>query len=303
MRPSRDFTMEQHLIQQYLARIGYASSPDQQSLEPDPNAYRSGTRQATAERLLLKVLDQSKEQYAAQQQQVPTANISSRPAVQIRGLESCDEPSFLPDASFTTPSSGTETSYEVLEPRHEHESQSSHRAPLRPIGAETFTGYHSELERRRRACLKIERQIESCQNEIRAHPSTQKKINKQHEKRIAELVRPPHDEKEKLSDAEMRKRPKTAEEAEVEEMREIYLQYDHESIGVANAETVDAFFLIIADTERDVKTAEDANKAAKRRGAKLEGKLYEARCAMDDGIRGWSGGGAGQGVVSGGNWV
>ena len=292
MRPSRDFTMEQHLIQQYLARIGYASSPDQQGLEPDPNSYRSGTRQATAERLLLKVLDQSKEQYAAQQQQISTTNISSRPAVQNRGPESYDKPFPIPDASFTTPSPGTENSYEALEPRHEHESRSSHRAPLRPIGAETFTGYHSELERRRKAGLKIERQIESCQQEIRAHPSTQKKINKEHEIRIAELVKPLHDEKEKHSDAEMRNRPKTAEEAEVEEMRDIYLQYDHESIGVPNAETVDAFFLIIANTERDIKTAEEANKAAKRREVKLEGKLYEARCAMlemDDGIIGGGG--------------
>ena len=297
--------MEQHLIQQYLARIGYASSPDQQSLEPDPNA-RSGLKPATAERVLLKVLDQSKEQYAAQQQQVPAANISSRPAVQICGLESCDEPSFLPDASFTTPLPGREASYEILEPRYEHGSRSSHRVPLRPIGAETLARRHSELERRRKTCLKIERQLEAVQKELRTYPSKQRKINKEHERRIAELVKPLHYEKQKQSDAEIRNRPKTAEETEIEEMRDIYLQYDHESIGAPNAEMVDAFFLIIADTERHVKNAEEANMAAKRRGVKLEEKLDEARYAMEDGIGGkvggWSGGDAWQGVVSGGKW-
>ena len=301
MRPSRDFTMEQHLIQQWLARIGYASSPDHQSLEPHPDA-RSGLQPATAERLLLKVLDQSKEQYAAQQQQVPAANFLSRPAAHSCGPESCTEQSFLSDTSSTTPLLGTEANYTVLEPRHGHEFRPSHCIPLRPKGGDTSTRHHSELERRQETCLKIEREIEICQQEIRAHPSKQNKINEEHERRIAELVKPPHDEKQ---NAEIRNQPKTAEEAEFEEMREIYLQYDHGSIGVPNAETVDAFFAVIADTEGHIKSAEEANKAARMREAKLQGKLYEARCAMDAELvagGGRSGGDAGQGAVSGGSW-
>ena len=158
MRPPRDFTMEQHLIQQNLARIGHVSSPDHQSSEPDPNPYRSGLKPATAERLLLKVLDQSKEQYAAQQQQqVPTTNIPSNPAFQTRKLEPCNEPSFLPlDTSFTTPSSpGTETRHE---PRHEHESPPSSPPPRAPLLRPTRSPSNG-LPSRRKTRLEIKRQL------------------------------------------------------------------------------------------------------------------------------------------------
>lgn len=74
--------------------------------------------------------------------------------------------------------------------------------------------------------------------------------------------------------------PQTAEEVEREEMRDIYLQYDRRLSGVPSAATVDALFVVIADTENHFKKDEEVSKAAKKRGAKLEGKLYEARCAV-----------------------
>ena len=65
-------------------------------------------------------------------------------------------------------------------------------------------------------------------------------------------------------------------------MRDIYRQYDRGLSGVPSAESVDAFFVIIANTENRVKKAEEANKAARKRGVKLGENLYKARCAMSE---------------------
>ena len=63
-------------------------------------------------------------------------------------------------------------------------------------------------------------------------------------------------------------------------MRNIYLQYDRKLVGRPNAGSVDALFVIIANTEHRLKKAEEANKAAKRLEMTLEEELYKARCAM-----------------------
>lgn len=94
---------------------------------------------------------------------------------------------------------------------------------------------------------------------------------------MAQLMKPMHDGKQK---PEKRESTKTAEEAELEEMRDIYQQYDRELAGVPTAESVDALFIVIAKTEDRFRKTEEANKAATRREAKLEERLYKARCAM-----------------------
>ncbi|CAD6579652.1 MAG: hypothetical protein ASARMPREDX12_009324 [Alectoria sarmentosa] len=247
--------MEQYLTEQYLARIGYASGSEQQIPEPDPTP-RPDVRLATIDEVQAKILYQLKEQHSAQQQASPA--ISSRPANQTRMLDLREEAilSIHP------------------EPSHDYKS------PSPKTKTEVLVGLHSELERRQIICLGIERQIEACQKEIRTHPSKQKKIEKEHEKRIAESVKPERDEKQMAVDVEKGKDAKTAEEAEFEEMRDLYLQYDREVIGVPNAELVDAFFVAIADTEHHLQKAEEAKRAAKRREAKLEEKLYKARCSI-----------------------
>lgn len=265
--------MEQYLTEQYLARIGYASGLEQQIPEPDP-IPRPDVRLTTIEEVQAKILYQLEEQHSAQQQTPPT--ISSRPANQTRMPDLREEaiPSIHPGTPSTTFVRGTEASYPPLEPSHDY------KYPLPKTKTKILVGLHSELERRQNICLGIERQIEACHEEIRTHPSKQKKIEKEHEKRIAESVKPERDEKQMAVDAEKRKDAKTAEEAEFEEMRDIYLQYDRKIIGVPNAESVDALFVVIANTEHHLQKAEEAKRAAKRRVAKLEEKLCKARCAM-----------------------
>lgn len=261
------------MTKQYLARIGYASGSEQQILEPDP-IPRPDVRLATIEEVQAKILSQLREQHSAQQQAPPT--ISSRPANQTRMPDLREEaiPSIHPGTPSTTFMRRTKASYPPLEPSH------GHKSPSPKTKTEILVGLHSELERRQNICLGIERQIEVCHKKIRTHSSKQKKIEKEHEKRIAESVKPEHDEKPTAVDAEERKDAKTAEEAEFEEMKDIYLQYDREIIGVSNAESVDAFFVVIANTEHHLQKAEEAKRAAKRQEAKLEEKLYKARCAM-----------------------
>lgn len=284
--------MEQYLIEQYLARIGYVSCPEQQIPDPDPD-LRPDIRLATEEEDQATTLNQFKQGFTDQQR--GSAAISSRSAIQTRGPELREEttsPSTLLDTSFSNPWPQREASYQNFEPRHVHNSPSP---PSPPAGPTTETerpaGHHSALERRQNTCLEIERQINACQKQIRSHPSKQKKINKEHEKRIAKLLKPAHDEKQNPFEATRRNEPETAQEAQIEKMRNIYLQYDRgSSIGVPNAELVDGLFVIVANTERHLKKAEEENKAAKGRVAKLEDQLYEARCAirfeMDDGIGG-----------------
>ena len=152
-----------------------------------------------------------------------------------------------------------------------------------------------EFEHGQKTCLNIECQIDSTQKELRTHPSKQQKINMEHEKRITRRVQPVQDKKRKYSDAQRRKAPKTTDEAEVEEMRQIYMQYDRGSIGVPDAGMVDAFFDIIANTEHRLMKAEELPKAAKRREVVLKGKLHKARRAVLDMDRGI--GGVGKGIV------
>lgn len=278
--------MKQYLIEQYLARIGYASCPEQQIPEPEPDS-RPDIRLATEEEDQAETLNQFKQGFT-DQQRGPAAT-SSRSAIQTRGPELREEimsPSFPLDTSSSNPWPEREASYQFFEPRHAHNSPSPPSPSPRPTETERPTGHHSALEQCQNTCLEIERQITACQKQIRSHPSKQKKIDKEHEKRIAKLMKPAHDEKPKSFEAARRNGPETAQEAEIEEMRNIYLQYDRELIGVPNADLVDGFFVIVANTEHHLKKAEEANKAAKGRVVKLEDQLYKAKCAMfemDDG--------------------
>lgn len=266
--------MERCIAQQYLARIGYISSAEQHIPETDPNP-RPDIRLATIEEVQAKILNQLKEQHAAQRP--APATISIRPATQTRTPDFRAEAalsSILPDTPSIISATGTEAQHRTLGPSHKHES------PTPPTKVEILARLYSELERRQNTCLEIERQIETCRKQIRTHPSKQRKIEKEHEKPIAEFVKPEHNEKQKKIDTEKRKDAKTAEEVEFEEMRNIYLQYDREIIGVPTAESVDALFVVVANTEHQIKKAEEAKEIAVRREVKLEERLYEARCAM-----------------------
>lgn len=274
-------TTERYLTEQFLARIGYASGLEQQSPEPDPN-LRSDIRLATIEEVQAKILDQLQEHYPSQRETPFT--ISSRPGTQIRRpdlREDAWSPSILPETPSTISRSGKETSYLPLKPGHENISPLSPMDPRVPAKAQILAGLHSELERREKICLRIERQLKPCQKRIRTHPSKQKKNGKERDERIAKFyLKPVRYEDQGMIDAEKRKDAKTAEGAEMEERRNIYLQYDRELCGVPTAESVDAFFVIIANTEHHIKKTEEANKVERRRGEKLEEKLYKARCAM-----------------------
>lgn len=271
--------MEQYTTEHYLARIGYSSGPEQQIAKANQTP-RLPTRLATIEKVQAEILNQLKAQTVAQQQHPPT--ISPRLATQTRTLDLREETllSILPGTPSPASTPGTETSYQPLEPRYEPKSPSSLPPPPTPTKAEILAGLYVELKRRRKICLGIERQIEACQKEISSHPSKQKKIEKEHEKRLAESVKLWHNENQKKVDAEKRKDALKAEEAEFEEVRKIELQYDRDSIGAPTAESVDTLFVIIANTEHRLKKAEEARKAAKKREVQLEEKLYKARCAM-----------------------
>lgn len=186
----------------------------------------------------------------------------------------------LSEHPSTTSIPGTEASHQSLKPRNKPKSLSASQPSPPQTKGEILAGLHSELERRQNICLGIEHQIEACQKEIQTLPSRQKRIAKEHEKRITELMAPEHIERQINATTEKQRNTQTADEAQIEEMRNIYLQYERVSTGVPTAESVDAFFVIIANTENHVKKAEQANKAAKRREAKLEEKLYKARCAV-----------------------
>lgn len=274
--------MEQHIVEQYLARIGYASGPEQQLPEPEPNPNpRRNFRLAAIEEVQAQILDQLQEQYAAQQQAAST--ILSRPAIQNCSpdlREEASSPSIFPDMSSTASTPGTESDYQHWEPNLERESLLPTPPSAPPTKAEILVRLHSELERRQKTCLGIERQMKACQKKIRTHSSRQKKIEKEYDKRIAKFGKPVRGEKQETVDAEKQKDAKTADEAETEEMRDIYKQYDRDLSGVPTAESVDAFFAVIANTENHLKKAEEANTVAKKREARLEEKLSEARCAV-----------------------
>lgn len=279
MQDPFESTMDSYLAKQYLARIGYAPDPEHLNSGSDPTP-RPQIRPATIEEVQTKVLTRLKEQYPTQQE-APSVT-PSRAATQTRmSNEEASSPSIFPNLPSTTSTPGTEASYRPSKPSYEHNSP---RPPLPlppPTKAEILAALHSELQRRQKSCLGIERQIKACQKEIRAYPSQQKNINKEHEKRIAKFANPVHDGKQNSGvHADTLKAAQTAEEARIEEKRSIYRQYDRELIGVPTAEAVDAFFAIIASTEHRVKKAEEANKVAKRREVELEEKLYGARCAM-----------------------
>lgn len=267
--------MGQCLIDQYLARIGYVSASEQQILELGPNP-RPDTRLANIGEVQTKILNQLTKQHAAQQQAPSSISLTPPAETSTPDLGEEASPYFLPGTFSTASTPRTEVSCQLLELKHERTTP-----PLSPpTMAEILAGLYSELEHREKTCLDIECQIEACQKEIQTHPSKQQKIEKGHSKRIAESLKPVHGSKQKNVYPAGRKEPQTAEEAEIEEMREIYQQYDCGSAAPPTAESVDAFFVIIADTETRFKKAEGAKRAAKRREARLQQKLYGARCAV-----------------------
>ena len=271
--------MEQYLAEQYLTRIGYVSGPEHGYQEPDPET-RSNIRPATLEEIQ-PMMNSLEEQYAAQR--LAPSTISSRPATQTRGpylREEASSPSILYEIHSTTSTTSTEASHQPPKPKHKPKSPSAPPPPPPQTKAQILARLHSELERRQKTCVGIEHQLETCQTEIRTLPSKQKKVAKEHEKRLTELLKLEHAKRQIKATTEQRQYTQTAEEAHFEEMRNIYQQYERESTGVPTAESVDAFFVIVADTEHHVKKAEEANKAAKRRGGKLEERLYKARCAV-----------------------
>ena len=271
--------MEHYLAEQYLTKIGYVSGAEHSIQEPDPDT-RSRIRAATTVGIQ-PMINPLEEQYAGQV--LAPSNLSSRPATQTCRPDPREEaylPSVLSENPSTNSTPSTEASSQTIEPRHQSMFPSPPPPPPPHTKAERLANQRSELERRQKICLGIERQIEAFQKKIQSLPSRQEKVAKEHEKRITELVKPENDKRQNKAATEKRREAQTAEEAKIEEMRDIYLQYDCRSVGVPSAELVDAFFGIIANAEHHVKKAEDANKAAKRREVKLEGNLYKARCAV-----------------------
>ena len=173
-----------------------------------------------------------------------------------------------------------ESSCPILEGSPGHKTPSSLLPPPCPNSTEFLTVLYDELERRQHVCLGIESQINACQKQIRSLPSKQKKIKQKHEKPITDFENSMHEEKANLVDAGRRKTTQTAEEAEIEEMKDIYRHFDRHPVGVPFADSVDAFFGIIANTERHILKAEEAKSAAERRNVRLEEKLYRAICAV-----------------------
>ena len=250
LRPVKPNT-EQHLAEQYLARTGYAANPTQETPEPDTSP-RPYMRLAAIEEVQAQILNQLREQHGVQQQAI------------------------LPD----TPE--REASYQPSQSRPESQSASPTPPPPPSSMTETLASLHSELDHRQKIYSRIEHQIQACQNEIRSLPSKHKKIEQEHEKRISAFLKLEHDEKEKIVHTKKPESAETAEEAAVEEMRNLYLQYDRESSGVPTAGSVDALFVVIANTEHHLQKAEEATKAAKKRETKLEKKLDEARRAISE---------------------
>lgn len=278
-RTPLEHNIEHYLADQYLKRIGYVSGPEHGYQKPDPET-KSKIRPATKVEIQ-PMMNPLEEQYTAQA--LAPSNIWSRPATQSCRSDLREEawsPCVLSDNPSTTSTPSTKAGYQTMESRQKSMYSSQTPPPSPQTKAERLTNLHSELQRRQKTCLGIERQIGACQKEIQSFPSKQHNIAKENEKRISELVKPENDKRHKKAATEKRRDPQTAEEAKIEEMRDIYLQYDCKSVGVPPRELVDAFFGIIADTEHHVKKAEGANKAAKRREGKLEESLYKARCAV-----------------------
>ncbi len=272
--------MEQYLIEQYLARIGYVSGPGQQTPEQDSNS-RADNRLATNQEVQAKIPTQLKEQYTTQEQ-APATFIPESPKQTDRQVLCEETPplSIRPDTSCPNSMPGTEAGYLPSVPQHKHKFPPKSPSPPHPTKAELLTGLHSELERRQNICLGIEHQLQTCQKELHTLQTKQKKIKKQHEKGIATFENAVHNGKKISVDAQGRRDTQTAAEAEIEEMRNIYQQYDRKLVGRPNAGSVDALFVIIANTEHRLKNSEEANKAANMREVRLEEELYKARCAM-----------------------
>ncbi len=279
MQDPFESTMDSYLAKQYLSRIGYAPGPEylNSGLDPSP---RPQIRLATIEEVQAKILTRLKEQYPTPQES-PSVT-PSRAATHTRvSEEEASSPSIFPNSPSTTSTPETEASYRPSNPSYEHKSPRPPPPPPPPTNAEILAALYSELQCSQNVCLGIERQIQACQKEIRAYPSKQKNINREHEKRIAKFANPVHGGKQNsVVHADTLVVAQTAEEARIEEKRSIYQQHDRELIGVPTAEAVDGLFAIIASAEHRVKKAEEANKVAKRREEKLEEKLYGARCAM-----------------------
>ena len=190
-RSPLECNMEQYLIEQYLARIGYVSGPGQQILE-----------QATNQEVQTKIPTHLKEQYTTQEQ-APATFIPGLPKRNGRQVLCEEMPplSIPPDTSSPNPMLGTEAGYPLLVSKHKHKSLSRPPSPPRPTKTELLTGLHSELERRQNICLGIEHQLQTCQKEIHTLPTKQKKIKKQHEKEIATFENAVHNGKKHPVDA------------------------------------------------------------------------------------------------------
>ena len=63
-------------------------------------------------------------------------------------------------------------------------------------------------------------------------------------------------------------------------MRDIQSEYEGGSVAPPARKTVDAFFAIIADTERQLKRADEMGKVVRERERELDEELYRAHCAV-----------------------
>ena len=264
---------------QHLARKGDVSAPEQQTPEANPDP-RADTRREAIGRMQAKLLDNLGNQSTDQWQK--PANISSKPAVQTRRPEMRKAAPATCTLSYAHPlidlqgDAGLQT---LEEARHEYEARSL--PPYSPCLAKArlLSALHLELGRRHEIYLLIERELEACQLEIDSYPFKQKEIRSEHERRIADFEKLVQNETPRTVDAEERNSARTAEEMEYEEMRKIYQEYDRVWTGVPDPETVDALFAIIAETDRQHKETEEANKVEEQREVTLEERLHEAKCA------------------------
>ena len=262
---SFELTMEQYLVERYLARIGYVSGSEQQDPEPDP-APSSDIRLANIEKVQAKILTLLKAQFAAQQQ--PCTTIPSRPAAQTRAPDLHEEPpspSTLPNAPSTTSTPRAKTNHQPFKPRRGPKSRPPPPPPPLATKAEILARLYPELERRQKLCSALERQIEARQTQIRAHPSKRQKIDKEHAERIAKSATPVHNDQHRKAAVAERKAARTAEDADREATRDDRRRYDRASRAVPTPEPADALPALMAPAERRLK---DADAGGTLRGAK-----------------------------------
>ncbi|KAM0796393.1 hypothetical protein BDR22DRAFT_917809 [Usnea florida] len=268
----------------------------QENYSPWETDQERASRQGTTEKAQMKTTTQLSTKHAAQHHS--PATISSTLATRTRA-SILDKESFPPLPPAT---SSTAPRPVLQDNRQPPKSNPNPPLPPPPTKAQTLAILSSELQRRQHTRSKIERQLDACLQELSTHPSKQPDIENQRSKRLSELLNPEPNSKPQNANAKPPKTAMTAEETEAQELRDRQLEYESGAVAPPDGKTVEAFFDIIADAERQLIKADEANRGAREREGKLDEELYRAHCAifeMEDEIEvvrmGMEGGGAREG--------